>query len=399
MGNEAGVIGNSSEGVSERKERLAMLRDSANKYASRDSHLKRARQLRGTHPGYDRQVWRKMAELGWLGTLLPERFGGLELGCAETAVIAEALGRSLFPEPLVASAVLAGGTVLYGDNDALKAELLPALAGGEMVPALAWREEGHIGDLLIVETRADETSSGVKISGSKRLVIGGASADGFIVTARSRQGIGLYWVPSGKVTSGVSVIELADGRPAAELKLSGVDVPGSHRIAGPGTAEAALLRAYDEALITTAAELLGVLSRAFEITLDYLRTRVQFGKPIGSFQALQHRAVDLYIEQRLCRHALDDVIAGTSVADLSANARGALASRIKARCSEASLRITREAIQMHGAIGFSDECDIGLFLKRAITLAGWLGGAEVHRRRYAQLAPHEAETRDSKGKK
>ena len=141
----------------------------------------------------------------------------------------------------------------------------------------------------------------------------------------------------------------------------------------------------------TAAELLGVQSRAFEIALDYLRTRVQFGKPIGSFQALQHRAVDLYIEQRMCRHTLDEVIAKAAVPDLRPEARGALASRIKARCSEASLHITREAIQMHGAMGFSDECDIGLFLKRAVTLSAWLGGAEVHRRRFARLAPHQVQ--------
>ncbi len=397
MSNKADMTEGSLASTSEARERLDMLRDSANKYASRDIHIKRARQLRGTNPGYDRNVWGEMAELGWLGAMLPERFGGMGLGCAEMAVVAEALGRSLFPEPLVSGAVLAGGALQYGDNDALSAELLPAIASGQTIPALAWREEGHIGDLLAVETRADETANGVKISGFKHLVIGGAAADGFIVTARGREGIGLYWVPSAKVASGVSVIELADGRLAAELKLAGVEVPASHRIAGPGAAEAALVRAYDDALIATAAELLGVLSRAFEITLDYLRTRSQFGKLIGSFQALQHRAVDLYIEQRMCRHALDDVIAAAAAPGVSANERGALASRIKARCSEASLHITREAIQMHGAIGFSDECDIGMFLKRAITLSAWLGGAEVHRRRYARLAPHDAALQDPTG--
>ena len=389
MRNETGVTVRGSESAGEINERLSLLRDSANKFASRDSHLKRSRQLRGTNPGYDRQVWQEMAEFGWLGTLLPERFSGLGLGCAEMSIITEALGRSLFPEPFVAAAVLAGGALLYGDNDALKAELLPALVRGEMIPALAWREDGHVCDLFAIDTRADDTSNGVKISGTKRLIVGGPSADGFIVSARGRRGIGLYWVPSGAAATKVSAVELADGRLAAELTLDGVEVPSSHQIAGARIAEVALVRAYDEALITTAAELLGVLSRALEITLEYLRTRVQFGKPIGSFQALQHRAADLYIAQRTCRHALDEVIAEVAAPDLTPEARGALASRIKARCSEASLRITREAIQMHGAIGFTDEHDIGLYLKRAITLSGWLGGAEVHRRRFARLAPHE----------
>lgn len=391
MRNETGATDNAAENASEINERLSLLRDAANKFASRDIHLKRARQLRGTSPGYDRQVWREMAELGWLGLLQPERFGGSGLGCAEMAVVTEVLGRSLFPEPVVAATILAGGAVLYGDNDALKAELLPALAKGEMIPALAWREEGHVCDIFAIDTRADDTSNGVKISGTKRLIVGGASADGFIVSARGRRGVGLYWVPSGAVVSGLSTVELADGRLAAELTLAGVEVPISHRIAEAGTAEAALLRAYDEALIMTAAELLGVLSKAFEITLDYLRTRVQFGRPIGSFQALQHRAADMYIAQRVCRHTLDAVIARVDTQGLTAEARGALASRIKARCSEASLRIAREAIQMHGAIGFTDECDVGLFVKRAITLSGWLGGAEVHRRRFARLAPHETQ--------
>lgn len=141
----------------------------------------------------------------------------------------------------------------------------------------------------------------------------------------------------------------------------------------------------------TSAELLGVLTKALEITLEYLRTRVQFGKPIGSFQALQHRMVDLYIGQRVCRHALDEVLAKADVPDLDGAARGALASRIKARCADTSLKITREAVQMHGAMGYSDECDIGLFLMRAITLSAWLGGAEVHRRRFSQLAPSAAQ--------
>ena len=385
---ETGATCIESEDCNEIRERLILLRESVNRFASHDAHLKRARLLRGTKPGYDKKVWLEMAELGWLGTLLPERLGGTGLTCAEMAVISEALGRSLFSEPLVSAAVLAGGAILYGDNESLKEELLPALAKGEMVPALAWREQDHNYELLRIETRAEDTPNGVKLYGIKRFIVGGLSADGFVVSARIHGGIGLYWVPSEAIATGLSFVELADGRPAAELTLSGLDVPKNHQIAGPGAAEVALVRSYDEALIITAAELLGVLTKASEITLDYLRTRMQFGKLIGSFQALQHRAVDLYIEQRICRHTLDQVITAITTPGLRPEARSALASRIKARCSDAALRITREAIQMHGAMGFSDECDIGLFLKRAITLAGWLGGTEVHRRRFALLTPY-----------
>ncbi len=380
---------NGSSSLGEMRERLALLRDSVKRFAACEVHVKRGRALRGSRPGYDPDVWREMAELGWLGTMIPERLGGSGLGCAEMAVIGEGLGYALLPEPVTAAVVFAGGALLYGENEALKSELLPALAEGRLVPALAWRENVHHGELLAVDTRAEKTPRGVRISGSKRLVVGGASADGFAVSAQSPDGFALYWIPAAVAAPGLSFRELPDGRPVADLALDGVEVPHDHRIAGPGVAAAALTRAFDEALIITSAELLGVCTRVLEITLDYLRTRVQFGKPIGSFQALQHRAVDLYIQQRICRHALDDVVSRLQDPELQSDARSALASRIKARCADASLRITRDAVQMHGAMGYSDECDVGLYLKRAITLSMWLGGADVHRRRYARLALRE----------
>lgn len=374
---------------SEVQERVSLLRNSADRFTAGAAHVKRARGLRGTQPGYDTEVWRQMSGFGWLGTLIPERFGGVGLGCAEMAAICEALGRSLIPEPVTAAAVLAGGALLYGDNETLKSELLPALVAGELIPALAWRENVHDCDVFNVEARAEKTSRGFKISARKCLIVAGMSAHGFIVSAQAHGGIALYWVSSAAAAPGLRYRELPDGRPSADLTLSAVEIPASQQIAGPEAAKTALARAFDEALIMTAAELLGVSTKALEITLDYLRTRVQFGKPIGSFQALQHRAADLYIQQRLCRHALDDVLASLQQPDLRPDSRSALASRIKARCSDASLRITKEAIQMHGAMGFADECDVGLFLKRAITLSAWLGGAQVHRRRYAKLALNE----------
>jgi alkylation response protein AidB-like acyl-CoA dehydrogenase len=170
--------------------------------------------------------------------------------------------------------------------------------------------------------------------------------------------------------------------------LKDVVVPREQVLAEGAAAQAALERARDEALAMTGAELCGVMDRALEMSLEYLKTRVQFGKPIGSFQVLQHRAVDLHIQRELAAAALADI---TSELDRGVDAarRALLASRIKARCADAALAITREAIQLHGAIGFTDEYDAGLYLKRAMTLASWLGGATLHRRRYAQLMPAE----------
>lgn len=375
--------------LAERTERVSMLRESANRFCSSGDHVKRSRELRGCVPGFDREVWRQMADLGWMGILIPERFGGLGLGCMEMAAVAESLGRYLLPEPFVASTVLGAGAILYGENEILKSEILPAVVTGGLIPALAWRDNVHDGSILTAATRATVSQKGVRLSGQKHVVIAAVGADGFVVSAKDNKGLNLYWVPQESVKKRLSPVELADGRSAAVLDLSNLQIPNDHLIAGPGQAEVALSRAYDEALFATSAELLGVISSAFSITLDYLKTRKQFGKLIGCYQALQHRAVDLYAAEVTSRCALDDALAQSVNPGIGPDRRGALASRVKARCSRASLLVTRDAVQMHGAIGISDECDIGLFLKRAITLSAWLGGADFHRSRYADLVGNE----------
>ena len=367
-------------------ERHLLLRASAKRFVNRPLQLKRVRSLRGQQPGYDKEVWRMFAELGWLGTLVPEEFGGLGLECADISVIAEELATALLPEPLTAAVVFAGGCLAYGDNVDLKSELLASLVQGNLIPAVAWREDAHECDPLDISTRADASHKGVKLYGIKRVVIAGISADGLIVTARAKDGLGLYWVPSAKIAGAITYKEMPDGRAMADVVFDGIEVPREHFVASAPVAEVSLMRAFDEALIVTSAELIGVCSAVLELTLDYLRTRVQFGKHIGSFQALQHRVVDLYIRQRICRHSLDEVLAITQQAGSAATKRSGQASRIKARCADASLLITREAVQMHGAMGYSDECDVGLYLKRAITLSSWLGGSDVHRKRYAKVA-------------
>jgi len=161
-------------------------------------------------------------------------------------------------------------------------------------------------------------------------------------------------------------------------------VPREHAAVNPAAPPAALAGALDDATVVIGAELIGVMGRALEMSLDYMRTRVQFGKPIGSFQALQHRAVDLYLQRELASAVLDEAlrVLGDGADPLT---RARWASRVKARCSDAASRITRESIQIHGAIGFTDELDAGLYLKRALVLSAWAGSAAYHRRRYASL--------------
>jgi alkylation response protein AidB-like acyl-CoA dehydrogenase len=259
------------------------------------------------------------------------------------------------------------------------------VAAGEILPVAAWQEGLGGIDPLAPGTEAVEDGPGFRLDGSKRFVANGLGADGFVVSARTGAGVGLYWVPKNSAGVVYEPQRRADGTESGALCLAGVRVGKTDVIATAGKGGDALVRALDEALVVVSAELAGIAARALEITLDYLRTRVQFGKPIGSFQALQHRCVDLYIQKELCRSALG-VAVRTLDGPAAAVERSLCASRVKARCSDAAVEIARKSIQMHGAIGFTDECDIGLYLKRALVQSAWLGNGTAHRRRYAALA-------------
>jgi alkylation response protein AidB-like acyl-CoA dehydrogenase len=362
-----------------------MLKESVTDFVTRGTDIARVRRLRGTPQEYDRAIWKQMAELGWLGIALPESYGGMGLGLAETAIVAEGLARALTPEPYTAAAVLATGVLAASDNDELKNEWLPRIVSGDAIPALAWQERTATLDPGHIAATAKPFEGGYRLSGTKRYIAGAAGADVYIVAARHADDLVLACVERSAAGVTLDLETLADGRQFGTLELTEAVVP-RERVAGAGAAaSAALEQALDHAAAIASAELYGVMSRALEMSVDYMKTRVQFGRAIGSFQALQHRAVDLYIQQQLASAVLDE-----SLADLDrhpfAERRAAIVSRLKARCSEAGLRITREAIQIHGAIGFTDEYDAGLYLKRALVLGAWLGNAQLHRRRYASLA-------------
>ena len=365
-------------------EQRTLLAASVADFVERGTSIARVRKLRGSAGDYDRAVWSQMAELGWLSILVPEQYGGLGLGLAEMAIVAQGLSRALVPEPLTASAVLATAALVHGQNEALKRSELPRLAAGKILAAPAWQEDAGTLDGDAARASAAPFEGGYKLNGTKRFVAGAAQADAFLVSANVPEGLALFWLPRDAAGVELKLDELADGRSSGTLVLSDALVPRSQLIAQGAAAQEALSRGLDHARAITAAELCGVMGRALEITVDYLKTRVQFGKPIGSFQALQHRAVDLHIQKELSSAVLDEALAQLD-REPDARTRAAIASRVKARCSEAALTITRAAIQLHGGIGFTDEHDIGLYLKRAMTVAAWLGNAQAHRRRYADL--------------
>jgi len=368
---------------SEHQDVHADLAASVHDYAERSGGLGRLRRLRDAASGFDRAGWRQAAELGWLGMLVPERLGGAGLGLAEVAVVVREAGRVLLPEPLTAGAVLAAGVLARGASRRAQ-EVLARMMSGEAFAAVAWQE--GLGDIDPAKVGASIANGA--LSGAKAFVVFGAEADGFLVSARVAAGVGIYWIESGRAGTAYRSVRRADGSEHGSLELSAVRVTADDLVIPHGEGDTALRDAVDASIVAIAAELLGVGERALAITLEHLKTRVQFGKPIGSFQALQHRCVDLFIRKELGAAALDAVLTEWPAA--APDRRSALASRVKARCADAALDICRQGVQMHGAMGFTDECDIGLYLKRALVLSAWLGNAQVHRRRYARLAVTKA---------
>ncbi len=364
---------------------LRMLADSVSAFAGAEAGLGRMRRWRALEPGYDADVWRQMAGLGWTGIVLPETYGGSGLGFAHMRIVAEGLARGLAPEPLVPSAVLAARLLLHGTNEALKTDLLPSVVSGDCIPAAALQESAELMAGTEITTTARVSGDTVVLTGTKQFVVPALCAHGYVVSARDGDRVLLCWVSASADGLATTTHARADGTFCATLRLEGVRTPASCVVAQDAAAEAAIARATDEANVMLAAELLGGMDRALAITLDYLRTRVQFGRTIGSFQALQHRTVDLWMQKELAVGAVDDAVRAMDAA-ADTRARALAASRAKSRCADAALLITRESIKLHGAIGFADECDVGQYLQRALVLSAWLGNGAAHRRRYAQLA-------------
>jgi 3-oxochol-4-en-24-oyl-CoA dehydrogenase len=368
----------------EDRQEIELLRDSAARFTAQHSSGSRLRSRRDRGIEFDRKVWQSMADAGFLATAIPEEFSGLALSFDHRATLAEEFGRGLLPEPYIASAIFAASIIAASDNPELQRRLLPGMATGELVAAVAWEERADsvVGGSLA--TVATKTSRGIVLRGQKRFIRPGSMIDGIIVSAAGGGHVGLYWIPVGTTGLKFTTQHLADGGTSADVVLNDVRITPDAIVQTPSDGASVLAAAIDEAMVMAAAELLGVIRKSLEITLDYLRIRQQFGKPIGSFQALQHRAVNLYIQQELSEVSIKEAL-GALRTESPPWSRSLAASRAKARSSDAAMLVTREAVQMHGAIGFTDNHDIGLYLKRALVQSAWLGNAAQQRRRYAAV--------------
>jgi alkylation response protein AidB-like acyl-CoA dehydrogenase len=367
----------------------SMLARTAGSFMAESSPISRLRKLRDARDerGYSLDVYRKMAELGWTAIPFSEADGGLGMGFAEVVLVTEAMGRTLAPEPLIPSLMLAGQALARAGSPAQKqAWLAPAIAGEKLL-ALAYAEQGSRFDPANVTTRAEGVRGGYVLTGEKHQVWGGHLADAYVVSARvsgaqtEPGGIALFLVPAS--AKGVTSTRQwrVDSLNAATVRLDGVQLKDADLIGLVSEGHALLVAAIDRATVALCGEMLGGMSEAFDRTLAYLKERKQFGVPIGSFQALKHRAARMYIEIELARSA---VMAAARAID-SGTDDPALVSVAKARVSDVYCLVANEAVQMHGGIGMTDEHDIGFFIKRARACEMTFGDAAYHRDRFAAL--------------
>lgn len=368
-----------------------MLKDSAKDFCANNAPIGQLRELRDTDnaEGFDKATWGSMVELGWAAIPWAEEHGGLAFGYKGLGVVTEETGRTLSASPLYASVWVGGTLVNLGGSDAQKAAILPKVAAGELLLALAL-EEGHRHAPYHIATTAEAAGDGYTLNGKKTFVLDGHVADQLIVAARTagdngaRDGITLFLVDRNADGVNVTRTKMADSRNAASIELNGVGVSADAVIGAVGQGADVLDPALDIARIGLAAEMLGSLQECFERTVEYLKERKQFGVPIGSFQALKHRAANMFCEIELSKscvlEALTALDEGRDAEDVAK-----LASLTKAKVGETFNLVSREGIQMHGGIGMTDEFDIGFFIKRAAVTEQTFGDVNFHRNRYGEL--------------
>ena len=366
------------------------LADSATEFLNAQSPIALQRRLRDTRAplGYEPTLWQQVVELGWPAAVFPEEDGGLGVGYQGLGAVFEAMGRTVAALPLLSSVVLCGELLRAAGTQAQRQRWLPGLIDGQQRLALALDEQGrHHPERIRTQARRS-ASGGWVLDGEKWFVIDGIGAAWLVVVAQTLgaegqgEGLGLFMVDATQPGVALQPTLLADSRNHARLTLTGVQVADDLRLPATAGALQALDAALDRARICLAAEGLGLLREAFERTLSYLKERVQFDVPIGSFQALQHRMARLYTELEMLESCVRAALAAIDAGD---SGLALLASLAKARASDLCEKVTNEAVQLHGGIGVTDEFDLGLIVKRARVLQHSLGDGVFHRDRYARL--------------
>jgi alkylation response protein AidB-like acyl-CoA dehydrogenase len=370
-------------------EEQSMLRDSARGLISDKAPVSHLRSLRDAKDatGFSRELWKAFAEMGFTGLLVPENFGGSGLGAVEAGVVMEEIGRTLMPSPFLSTAVLATSALTRGGSDAQKAAHLPKISDGSLLAAVAV-DEGAKHRPLQIKLQAVRSGNGFKLNGAKAFVVDGHTADLLIVAARTggsageRNGLTLFLVdPKAKGLS-VERTAMVDSHNAARIEFSNVEVNADSVLGEVDQGGALLEGVLNIGRGAVASEMVGLSEEVFGRTVTYLKERKQFGKLIGEFQALQHRAAELYIDIEITRAA---VLKALQALDGDFDKAGAAVAVAKARAGTTATRAVQEGVQMHGGMGMTDQFDIGFFMKRARVCQELFGDSNYHADQLARL--------------
>jgi alkylation response protein AidB-like acyl-CoA dehydrogenase len=370
-------------------EEQSMLRDSARGFISDKAPVSHLRQLRDAkdETGFSRELWKGFAEMGFAGLLVPEAFGGSGLGCVEAGIVMEEIGRTLMPSPYLATSVLAASALSRGGSDAQKSQYLPRISDGSLLAALAI-DEGAKHRPLMTKLQAVRSGNGFKLSGEKAFVVDGHTADLLIVAARStgaageRDGLTLFLVDPKAKGVAVERTEMVDAHNAARIVFDNTEVNADGVLGEVDQGFGLLEGVLNIGRAAVASEMVGLSEEVFGRTVTYLKERKQFGKLIGEFQALQHRAAQLYIDIEITRAA---VLKALQTLDANFDNAGAAVAVAKARAGTTATLAVQEGVQMHGGMGMTDQFDIGFFMKRARVCQELFGDANFHADQLARM--------------
>ena len=371
-------------GFSEEQE---MLRSSARDFLAKEAPMTLVRAMMEDEVGFTGELWKKMAALGWMGLVLPEQYGGAGLDFVDLVVVLEEMGRTVLPGPFFSTVALGGVGILAGGSDALKQELLPQLASGDLKVTLAQLEPSGRWDADGIQTSVTQDGGGVVVSGTKLFVPDAHTADHIIVAGRApgstgRDGISLVLVDARAAGVAISQLKTMDQtRRLSEVVLQDVRVPAGRVLGTAGQGWALLDRIVDRGKVGLCAEMCGGAQRVLDMSVEYAKVREQFGKPIGSFQAIQHKCANMLVEVESSKSVT--YYAAWAVANDAPEAPLA-AAMAKAYCSDAYRHVSGEGIQIHGGIGFTWEHDMHLYFKRAKSSEVTFGDATWNRELVAQ---------------
>ncbi len=371
-------------------EEQTLLAESLQRYVQNEYQFETRQQIAATPEGMDRRNWRKFGELGWLGMMFGEADGGYGGSAVDLMVIMEQVGKGLILEPFLSSLILAGGLIAKAGNDEQKARWLAPMIEGELIGCFAFAEKQSRFSLHDVSTTARATASGYALSGSKAVVLGAPNADLIVVSARTSgetresEGVSLFVVTPNAAGVTLTDYVTVDGGRAAEVTFENVELGADALLGDLGTASHVIERVVDEALLAVGAEAVGAMEVLYKATVEYAKQRKQFGVPIGSFQVLQHRMVDMFMAHEQAKSLM--YMAAIRLDEDDAMEARKAASAFKVQVGKSGRAVGQGAVQIHGGMGMTDELNIGHYFKRLTVIETLFGSTDHHLKRFASLS-------------